>query len=398
MNHHFSHSGFSRRKEPADAGTCARSNPVTYFLPEHGGALPPFWKNHRHDGPWLDFSTSIHPWGPSERVCEAIGGALAQVHRYPDVSAADFKRALGETLSVSESQLMVGNGATELIHLLPHLIPHGRDVLIVEPFFSEFKKAFRVHGIPVHTLVCKGETHFTPSAEDLLTCIDTNPSIGAVVLGHPNSPAGQLCPRDAFVRLARVCEEKRILLIVDESFIDFCEPEVSILPEYVRHPHLICIRSMTKFYGLPGLRLGFAVMPPNQARRLSEFQPPWSVNGLAQAAGVAAVGDRAFAEKARKFIREQTRDLFEALSALPGVEAFPSHANFILFRLVHATEPLALKLYYRLLEKGILIRNCANFEGLDASYFRASVRLPQENRMLVARLNECLEELRESEP
>ncbi|MGP0628532.1 threonine-phosphate decarboxylase CobD [Nitrospina sp. 32_T5] len=397
MNHHSRQAGFSSSKESADTETLARTHPLTCFLPDHGGALPPFWNDLQHeDGNWLDFSTSIHPWGPSEQVCKAIGKALAQVQRYPDASAFGIKQALSESLSISVSQLMVGNGATELIYLLPHLLSPGKEVLIVEPFFSEFKKAFRAFGIPVHSLLCDRENLFAPPMDRLIDHVEVQPNLGAVVLGHPNSPTGQLCPREAFARLARVCEAKRILLIVDESFIDFCEPGTSFLTEYASHPQLILIRSMTKFHGLAGLRLGFAVLFPERARMLSGLQPPWSVNHLAQAAGVAALMDKTFAKEARQFIRKQRRHLFQGLESLPLVEPFLGNANFILFRLADVTEASALELYYRLLGKGILIRSCANFEGLDASYFRVSVRLSHENGMLVAGLKECLDDIQKT--
>ncbi|CAI2719338.1 L-threonine 3-O-phosphate decarboxylase [Nitrospina watsonii] len=363
---------------------------MTGSIPEHGGQAPSLVNGFDTNAPWVDFSTSINPCAPSEYVSAAIGNACANINRYPDPDASPLKRALSESLQISSARLIVGNGATELIYLLPHLLPEGREALILTPFFSEFEKAFRAFGIPVHNLRCDADDDFAPPVDTLLLNLKTNPRIGAVVLGHPNSPTGRLGSHSQFDALAETCESRGILLVVDESFIDFCEPGSSLMESYPHHAHLIFIRSMTKFYGLPGLRLGFGVMDPQWVHILGTYQPPWSVNSLAQAAGIAALEDTGFANTSRTYVHQQTADLIQGLNAIPEIKVYPSDANFVLFRLKDATDVSAMQLYTRLLQQGILLRNCANFDGLDTGYFRVSVRQQEDNQFLLAKLQECL--------
>jgi len=185
-------------------------------------------------------------------------------------------------------------------------------------------------------------------------------------------------------------EDKGKLLIVDETFIDFCPGGTSVLDQFKNFRNLISIRSMTKFFALPGLRLGYGVMDSKWVQKIKKFQSPWSVNGLAQSFGLASLKDKAFIKHSRSSAREQREFLLKHLLDMPWLKTYPSDANFILFRLTGRQETLPKRFYFQLLQEGILLRNCGNFEGLDESFFRIGIRNNDENKLLLSKMKDYL--------
>lgn len=364
--------------------------PKEYFYPEHGGQAhllqPAFFKAKN----WVDFSASINPLGPSRNIEQVFEESLSTISRYPDPQSTELKQALSNYLETEESRLVITNGATELIYLLPHLMKSGQEVLALVPIFSEYLKAFRLSKVPVRTLAYDIGKGFKPSIDKLIDSLKKNPRIGAVVIGHPNSPTGRLWNDEELNVLAKHCENKGKLLMVDETFIDFCPSGTSVLDQFKDFRNIISIRSMTKFFALPGLRLGYGVMDSKWVQKIKKFQSPWSVNGLAQSFGLASLKDKAFIKNSRSFAREQREFLLKHLLDMPWLKAYPSEANFILFRLRGSHETLPKRFYYQLLQEGILLRNCGNFEGLDETYFRIGVRNSDENKLLLSKMKNYL--------
>jgi threonine-phosphate decarboxylase len=360
--------------------------PRKYSYPEHGGQAHLIQKGFFNANHWLDFSASINPLGPSRNIEQALEDALATISRYPDTQSSELKQALGRYLGTEESKIVITNGATELIYLLPHLMKTGQEVLAMVPVFSEYLKAFALSNVPVRTLTYDIGKDFKPPMDRLIDLLNANPKIGAVVIGHPNSPTGRLWDQEDLEILAKHCEDKEKLLIVDETFIDFCPERTSTLDRFKDFPNLISIRSMTKYFALPGLRLGYGVMHSKWVQIIEKFRPPWSVNSLAQELGLASLKDHAFIKNSRSFVCEQRKILLGQLSEMPWLKVYPSDTNFILFRLRGKQKTLAKRFYYRLLQNGILLRNCGNFEGLDETFFRMSVQSSEENKLLLSKM------------
>lgn len=331
----------------------------------------------------LDFSASINPLGPPPGLLEVVIKAFELVRHYPDIANRAFVEAVSERFRIDADRIAVGNGSTELIYALPYALGTSR-VLAVVPTFKEYLQAFSLSGSRVDLCVAAAEHHFQPTVHQLEQALEAKDP-EAVLVTHPGSPSGSLLPQNVRRFLLEQSRVRNFTLVVDEVFVDFCEEE-SLLEELTRHDRLILIRSLTKFYGIPGLRLGYGLTSSALAERLRRRIPPWSVNTLAQAAGVYCFQQGSYREKTVALVREERMRLSRALARIPGLTVFPSAANYVLVRLDHHF-PTAAELKENLLVgRRLLIRDCANFDGLTPRDFRVAVRLPRENDRLIEAL------------
>lgn len=333
---------------------------------------------------FLDFSASINPLGPPPGVRNAVMAAFERIVHYPDSDCTDLRESIARHHGLSPANICVANGSTELIHLLPRLAK-GSGSLVVAPPFSEYAAALGRDGARVDYHHLRPETGFDLS---LVTLRDSlRQGYGLLVVTNPGNPSGRLYSPAEIEALRALCREAGTFLVVDEAFIDFCE-EGSAKNLAAGDDALLVLRSMTKFYALPGLRLGYAIGTPATIALLSRLRPPWSVGTLAQEAGVASLAATDYADATRELIAHERERLAARLAALPGVHPFPAAANYILVEIT--TGPPASVVAARLLEKRILIRDCANFCGLNEFFFRVAVRSREENEKLAAALAAAL--------
>ncbi len=334
----------------------------------------------------IDFSASVNPLGSSASVLQVLRDMGARLAEYPDPDSISLCEKLSDYLNISLDQILVTNGSTELIHLLPRLLESRKEALLLSPCFSEYERAFQLNQIHVHSQNYDAEENFLMSPEKVVSYLSKHPKIEMVVLGHPNNPTGHVWSEDSLGTLVQYCESKKITLVVDETFIEFCDEIVSALKWSQNNQHLVVIRSMTKFFGLAGVRLGYGVMHPNLRVRLKKYQISWSVNAIAQEMGIAALEDINHVQETRRIVQEQRQFLFSELRGLQNIRVFASKANFLLFQLIEDHADAAHQFYMNLMKDGILIRNCGNFTGLDKSYFRVAVRTERENLILTSRI------------
>jgi L-threonine-O-3-phosphate decarboxylase len=330
----------------------------------------------------LDFSASINPFGPPRGVLNrlfwqppGVPTTRACIAHYPDPACTFLSRRLAALHGIEPEQVVVGNGSSELIHALPRAFSCRR-IAIVEPTYTEYLRASLLAGAEVEHWLIEDDQFvpepFDPEGADL------------VWLCSPNNPTAQLWPCGELEPW--MAAHPRTLFVVDESFLPFLadEAEHSLLPALTRLPNLVVIRSLTKVYALPGLRLGYAVAVPERADQLRNHLPPWSVNAFAQVAGMIALEEVSFLSETRTRLARQ-RPLFAGrLAACSScVEPVPGHANFVLLRLRGANSAWTTQ---RLLECGIAVRDAANFIGLDGQFIRVAVRTPKDNQRLVDEL------------
>lgn len=323
----------------------------------------------------LDFSVSTNPLGPSPAALAAA--RAAPVDRYPDRQALALRRALAGELGVGSDQLVVGNGSAELIWLLAlaYLRP-GDQAFVLEPTFGEYRAAARLLGATVGEWRAAAANDFRVDVAAVATALRRlQPRLAFVC--NPNNPTGTWLTRAELAMLLDALPGG--LLVVDEAYLELAGRDSPALP-LLERGNLVLLRSMTKDYGLPGLRLGYAVAAPSIARALAAVQPPWSVNAAAQAAGLAALGDAEHVAAGRRLAAEARAYLTPRLAVL-GYRSLPSVANFWLVE-VGAATPLRR----RLLERGILVRDCTSF-GLPA-FIRLAARPIAECERLVAALQE----------
>jgi L-threonine-O-3-phosphate decarboxylase len=324
----------------------------------------------------LDFSVNGNPYGPSPRVREAL--AQVPYDRYPDREALALRRVLSAHLDVSVDNILVGNGSTELIWLVAlAFVRAGDTVLLVGPSFGEYTRAAVLMGARLRQYTARRTEgfHVVPEA---ITPLLRQHQPRLVFLCNPNNPTGTFVTPDRIVHWAAICPGT--LFIVDEAYLTFTASAPSVLP--VRHPNMLVLRSMTKAYALAGLRLGYAIGSPDILEALRRARPPWSVNALAQAAGIAALQDTAHLTHCLARIAQARHDFVAGLSAL-GLTTVPSTTHFFLTRVGNGAS-----CRQALLQRGMLVRDCASF-GLP-EYIRVATRRPEEN----ARLLTALEELR----
>ena len=328
----------------------------------------------------VDFSASINPLGMAPGVRDALAGCVDRLLHYPDKSAADLKESLAAYHGVGTDEIAVANGSTELIHLLPRMVG-GKRGLIVAPAFAEYALALKRSGWQFDYLTLKSGDGFALSLQGLQERLAEGYDL--LFICNPGNPTGALIAKSDIEGVIRVCDESGTFLVLDEAFIDFCEGESA--KELIRKCRRgVLLRSMTKFFAMPGLRLGYAIGAPQTVDAITSMQDPWSVNTAAQAAGIASLSDADYCRRTRNYVGEERERLAAGLAGIPRINVFPSRANYILAEIRCGLS--AAKLRSRLLEQGILIRDCGNFQGLDDRFFRVAVRPRAENELLVQQL------------
>lgn len=330
--------------------------------------------------PWLDFSANINPLGLSPRVKEALAAHLDGVIHYPDPAMRELRAALSAYYGRAPGDFILGNGAAELFYLYA-FVTRPKRVLLPVPAFSEYERAAHAAGAAVSYSPLEEREDFEP---DLIFLAEEARRVEAdcIVLGNPNNPTGTLVEREAIADLARELLPLGTQLVVDESFLDFREDEARFTVRQERLENLFLVRSLTKFFAIPGLRLGFAIGSPALLARMEAAKDVWNVNVLAQATGVAALADTAYQVESRAFIAGEKERLAQALAAMHGVTVFPPSVNFILVKLAPAERAERLVKYLR--ARHILVRDCQHYPGLAPGFLRLAVRTRAENEALLA--------------
>ena len=328
----------------------------------------------------LDFSANVSPLGTPRSVTDAIERALPELYRYPDPYCRTLVQTISEYEGVPKNFVLCGNGASELIYAYCGAVRPKR-AMELAPTFSEYSLALRRTGCEVVRFALKQEENFD-LRKDFLPFL-AREKIDALFLCNPNNPTGRLIADDLLEEILRICREKNIALFVDECFLSLSDGGVDLTPSLSDFPQLFILKAFTKSFGMAGLRLGYCLCGNAPLlRTMGQTVQPWNVSVPAQKAGVAALKQTAFLEKAKQTIREQRAALTGGLREL-GLRVIGSHTNYILFYSDR-------ELRGPLLEKGIQIRSCANYPGLEAGWYRIAVKLPRENETLLAALKEIL--------
>ncbi|MDP1946277.1 MAG: threonine-phosphate decarboxylase CobD [Nitrospirota bacterium] len=356
--------------------------------PIHGGNVYKVAREQRIPvGRILDFSASINPLGPPATGHRAIRAALKQIVHYPDPDCWQLKQELAQQCVVDPEMILVGNGSTELIHLLPRALSI-RSALVMGPTFEEYAHALTEAGSSVQYAHATHAAQFRPPLKETLRQLSGKRSrFDAIFLCNPNNPTGQVIDRLAVRELAEAVERQQGWLIVDEAFIDYC-PAQSVMPILRECPRMMVLRSLTKFYAMPGLRIGYLVGARKVVDRVKDRQPPWSVNSLAQEVSLAVLRDHAYATRSRTFMKGERVRFMRGLRSLPGLRVYPSAANFVLLELPLTTT--AAEVTDRLAAERILVRDCSTMPGLTSQMIRVAVKAEKDNRRLLAALGSCL--------
>lgn len=353
----------------------------------------------------IDFSANINPLGPPSKVIKALKENLSKIARYPDPETIKLREELSKYLKINPENIIVGNGAVEVIYLICRTL-RPRKALIVVPAFSEYESALGSVGCRIKFFPLKPKDEFRLNIKELLReikGIDLPRSFlhsetlynqkgrGLLFLCNPNNPTGELINKADLLKIIEVARKRGVFVVVDEVFMDFVESAEAetLIYETVEKDNLFIIRSLTKFFALPGIRIGYGIGNKRLLEKLKIHKEYWSVNVLAQIAGIAALKDKEYIKKTKKLIPKERKFLYHRLSKINGLRPYPSVANFILCRLSTNRVNSAI-IRKKLLQKNILIRDCSSFRSLNNSYIRIAVRTHKENLHLINSLSNIL--------
>lgn len=315
-----------------------------------------------------DFSINVNPLGMPLASIQAAHEGVVLTGRYPDYKAEQLCHAIAKAKQIPADRIIPGNGAAELLYVLGQTIP-GK-ALTIAPTFTGYAEAVAAGG---------GELTYASDEQELLAKMDD--SIRLVFLCNPNNPTGTLFTREQILRVLAKAEALQAYVCVDECFLPFLEEEASysMLPYLAKHPRLLVLRAFTKIYCMAGLRLGYLACGDTELQsRIRAKLQPWNTSIPAQLAGIAALSDIEYLAKTRENLQAERAYLVPRLRELVA-EVYDGYGNFLLFR----DEP---DLKERMLEVGVLIRACGDFEGLDDTYFRIGIRSHSENQEFIRRL------------
>lgn len=340
------------------------------MLYEHGGDI----YTHPVD---FDFSININPLGMPKSAFKAAQEGILLADRYPDCQAGELSIAIAEEKGLTPEQILTGNGAAELIYALCHGLK-AKSGLLLAPSFGEYEEALRSAGAEITFWNLREEADFQ-LGKDFLSALDDRKDV--VFLCNPNNPTGNLMERGFLLEIAEKCEGTGTFLCVDECFLPFLQEEesYSMLKVLKDFPHLLVLRAFTKVYGMPGLRLGYAVSSNRELlEQMRGTLQPWNTSIPAQMAGARAIKDREYLKRTRELITEERNYLIREMTDGLAEKIYPGAANYIFFQSRH-------DLWERLLQEKILIRSCKNYRNLSEGYFRIGVRTHEENVELIRR-------------
>lgn len=352
----------------------------------HGGNLREIAKRYglSEEG-IIDFSSNCNPLGFPEGIRALLRREADAILRYPDACSAELVTALAERWGLAAKNIMVGNGSTELIYLIPRALKPRR-ALIIQPAFGEYERSLSSMRCRVSYIDLKEKRNFRLEREEVIPRLS---GVDILYLCNPGNPTGALMERAAIDPLLRAAEGEGVVTVVDEAFMDFSENH-SLARQVKARKGLIVLRSMTKFFAIPGLRLGYLLAHPSIVSAINLHKEPWSVNALAQKAGIACLDDEPFRLRTARFMVKERHHLFNRLSAIRGIEPYPSQTSFILAKITRKGLTSG-DLYRALAKRGILIRDCRSFRGLGSSFIRLAVNKRELNDLLIRELRKIVE-------
>lgn len=359
-------------------------------MDNHGGNIYKIAKQYNiNRDEIIDFSSNINPLGMPASLKEKISAGLDMLQHYPDPDYTDLRESLADYHSLNIENIITGNGATELIYLFTKALKPGK-ALIVSPTFSEYHIALAGSGSKIDYFQLKEEDDFKIDIEALKMRLNNDYDL--LIICNPNNPTGTFTETAALLKILEQSAANNIAVMIDESFIEFIENsgERSSIKFGKNFPDLFILRSLTKFYAIPGLRLGYSICFNKElASTMRKKQEPWSVNVLADLAGITLPDDTDYRNKTIEIISEEKEFLYRELKKIGWLKIFKGQANFLLAKILNGMP--AAELRSRLIKNKILIRDASNFKFLDSKFIRLAIRDRESNKLLVKHLNEIVE-------
>ena len=368
----------------------------------------------------LDYSSNINPYGIPESLKSRIIENLEILERYPDPDYIELRQKLAYLNKVDISNIILGNGATEIIFLFMEVI-NPQKLLIVSPTFGEYERAvkatervenssilgdshkkkydeksFGKQKIEIEYFELKESDDFKLNISNLKN--ELAKKYNLLIICNPNNPTGKFLKLDETEEILKECNKYNTKLFIDEAFIDFLKDGMkeSIINTKENRYNLFVTRAFTKFFAIPGLRLGYGIyFDKKLEKRISEKKEPWSVNNIAEMAGLTVLDDTKYIEETLKWIEEEKIYMYEKLNKIPGIKVYETEVNFITGKIDEKlfSEGLNVKiLREKMLEQGILIRDASNFNFLDERFFRLAIKNRKNNNRVIETLKKIFDD------
>lgn len=338
--------------------------------------------SYKTDRDLIDFSSNINPLGYPDGLKEFMFSEFDNVKAYPDIKYRELRASIANYLGVNSDNIVPGNGAMEIID---GVLKRFDRCIIPYPSFIEYE---------LRAVANECKTQFIPPRDDLslnfremYNAISKTTENTCVILGNPNNPTGYVLSLEDIKKLHSHCKEHKATLILDEAFFEFADLDYNTvdLAIDVDFENIIIVRAATKFFGLPGIRLGYGIMSEENVINLNDSLNPWSINSFAESAGRYIFNDDSYINDTIKYINNERDYLISELRELNAFEIYEYHSNYLLLRLIAGNTD---ELFKYLLQSRILIRLCSTFRGLDNSYIRIAVRSHEDNKYLIKTLKE----------
>lgn len=336
------------------------------------------------------FGANVNPLGVSERLKAALSKHPDVIGSYPDREYKKLRRAIADYCCASPAHILPGNGSTELISIFIGS-RQPKNAVILDPTYSEYEREIKRSGGTCHHFLLRAEEGFSLSADSLEAFL-LSVEADLLLLCNPNNPTSVLTERAEMIRLLDFCLSHGVHVIVDETYCEFTlDPQTaSCIPLAADYPNLTVLRGVSKFFASPGLRLGYAVTSNGELLAYAkEHQNPWSVNSLADLAGQVMFRDLEYIRLTRELTAKERARVTGMLRGLEGLTVFEPRANFVLARLDTPALDADL-LFDEAARRGMMIRSCSDFPGLDKRYFRFCFMKPEDNDRLLACIGELL--------
>ncbi len=338
---------------------------------KHGGDLLTYKKEFR--GELVDFSSNINPLGRPKGLDDFLIRAFKDLEVYPDIKYRKLKHSISEYFNCERENVLVGNGAVEIID---NFIILANRVAVCTPSFIEYEERATVHGKPLRRIPYKSDFSLDFGS---LEALEENELL---ILGNPNNPTGLRIPKDDLMKVYELVVKRKAFLLLDEAFYEFCPEDYDSIEIFKKYSYerVGIIRAATKFFALPGIRLGYGCASQEKTIEISKVELPWSVNTLADAAAQYIFKDKEYIEKSKDYIDKERRFLLQELKKVREIQPYETHTNYILIKLLSWDEEIVFNHFLKL---GIIIRKCSSFQGLENNHIRVAIKDREKNMLLL---------------
>ena len=348
----------------------------------HGGNI--YRLKREGKGELLDYSSNINPLGVPEDFKNKVIENFDILEKYPDPDYIELRENIGRYNGINLENIIVGNGATEILFLyMKSLKP--KKAFLVAPSFAEYRRALESIDCEIIYHILGEEKNFTLNVEEFINSI---PQCDVVLICNPNNPTGNFISLENIKRINDELKKREIKLFIDEAFIEFIKDWEKLTAANLKDENIFIMRALTKFFAVPGLRLGYGISYDLKLLEKSQkYKEPWSINSFADLAGKTMLWDREYIEKSEKWIEEEKEWFYKETLKINNIKSYQTNSNFILIKLLTKT---SFEVRDEMIKKGIIIRDASNFVGLNNHFIRLAIKDKENNIKVLKALNEVV--------